>query len=43
MCGSSVADVLASARGSHARDIEPYRARFPARPLTVGELAALGR
>ena len=43
MCGPSVADVLASARGLRSGDIEPYRARFPARPLTVGELAVLGR
>jgi len=43
MCGSSVAEVLAGARGLHPREIEPYRTRFPARPLTVGELAGLGR
>jgi NADPH-dependent 2,4-dienoyl-CoA reductase/sulfur reductase-like enzyme len=43
MCGPAVADVLARARGLHARDVEPYRARFPARPLTVGELAGLQR
>jgi NADPH-dependent 2,4-dienoyl-CoA reductase/sulfur reductase-like enzyme len=43
MCGPAVADVLANARGLHSRDIAPYRARFPARPLTVGELAALDR
>jgi len=41
MCGSSVAEVLASARGLHPREVEPYRTRFPARPLTVGELASL--
>jgi thioredoxin reductase/bacterioferritin-associated ferredoxin len=41
MCGPSVADVLASARGWHPREVEPYRTRFPARPLTVGELAGL--
>ncbi len=41
MCGPSAAEVLARARGVHAREIEPYRARFPARPLTVGELAGL--
>ena len=43
MCGASVADVLAAARGLHSRDVEPYRTRFPARPLTVGELAGLAR
>ena len=43
MCGPSAADVLASARGVHPRAVEPYRTRFPARPLTVGELASLDR
>jgi NADPH-dependent 2,4-dienoyl-CoA reductase/sulfur reductase-like enzyme len=41
MCGTAAAEVLASARGLHPREIEPYRTRFPARPLTVGELADL--
>jgi NADPH-dependent 2,4-dienoyl-CoA reductase/sulfur reductase-like enzyme len=41
MCGSTAGAVLAAARGLHPRDIEPYRARFPARPLTVGELAGV--
>jgi thioredoxin reductase/bacterioferritin-associated ferredoxin len=43
MCGPSAADVLAAARGVDGRTIEPYRTRFPARPLTVGELAGLER
>jgi NADPH-dependent 2,4-dienoyl-CoA reductase/sulfur reductase-like enzyme len=43
MCGTSVAEVLAGARGVHPREVEPYRTRFPARPLTVGELADLDR
>ena len=43
MCGPSVAAILAEARGLHPRQVEPYRTRFPARPLTVGELAALDR
>jgi NADPH-dependent 2,4-dienoyl-CoA reductase/sulfur reductase-like enzyme len=41
MCGPSVSAVFAAARGLRPRDIEPYRTRFPARPLTVGELAEL--
>ena len=41
MCGPSVAAVLANARGVPVSEIEPYRTRFPARPLTVGELAGL--
>jgi NADPH-dependent 2,4-dienoyl-CoA reductase/sulfur reductase-like enzyme len=43
MCGTSVAEVFAAARGLHPREVEPYRTRFPARPLTVGELAGLER
>jgi NADPH-dependent 2,4-dienoyl-CoA reductase/sulfur reductase-like enzyme len=41
MCGTAAADVLARAVGVHPRAVEPYRTRFPARPLTVGELAGL--
>jgi bacterioferritin-associated ferredoxin len=43
MCGTSAAEVFAEARGLHPREVEPYRTRFPSRPLTVGELAALDR
>jgi hypothetical protein len=41
MCGPVVAAVIAAARGVAPRDIEPYRLRFPTKPLTLGELAAL--
>jgi len=41
MCGPSAAQVLATTRGLHPREVEPYRTRFPARPLTVGELVGL--
>ena len=41
MCGATAAEVLARARGVHAREIEPLHTRFPARPLTVGQLAEL--
>ena len=41
MCGPTVAAVLAEARGCPLRGIEPYRLRFPARPVTVGQLSAL--
>ncbi len=41
MCGLAAAEILADARGVPAKAIEPFRARFPARPLTVGELAGL--
>lgn len=41
MCGATAAEVLARARGVHTREIEPLHTRFPARPLTVGQLAEL--
>jgi NADPH-dependent 2,4-dienoyl-CoA reductase/sulfur reductase-like enzyme len=41
MCGSTAAEVLAAARGVPAAAIEPYRTRFPTKPVTVGELAAM--
>jgi NADPH-dependent 2,4-dienoyl-CoA reductase/sulfur reductase-like enzyme len=40
MCGVAVAEVLAAARNVPVRDIEPYRTRFPTKPVTVGEVAA---
>lgn len=41
MCGSTAAEVLAAARGVPVAAIEPYRTRFPTKPVTVGELAAM--
>ena len=41
MCGATAAEVLAAARGVPVASIEPYRTRFPTKPVTVGELAAL--
>jgi NADPH-dependent 2,4-dienoyl-CoA reductase/sulfur reductase-like enzyme len=41
LCASTVAAVIAAARGVAVRDVEPYRLRFPTKPLTLGELAAL--
>ncbi len=41
MCGATAAEVMAEARGVPVEQIEPYRTRFPTRPLTLGELAAL--
>ena len=43
MCGPSAAEVFAGARDLHPREVEPYRTRFPARPVTVGELATMSR
>ena len=41
MCGATAAEVLAAARGVPVATIEPYRTRFPTKPVTVGELAAM--
>jgi NADPH-dependent 2,4-dienoyl-CoA reductase/sulfur reductase-like enzyme len=41
MCGTTAAEVVAAARGVPVAQIEPYRTRFPTKPLTLGELAAL--
>jgi NADPH-dependent 2,4-dienoyl-CoA reductase/sulfur reductase-like enzyme len=41
MCGATAAEVLAAARGVPVAAIEPYRTRFPTKPVTVGELAAM--
>ena len=41
MCGATAAEVVAAARNVPVSDIEPYRLRFPTKPLTLGELAAL--
>jgi NADPH-dependent 2,4-dienoyl-CoA reductase/sulfur reductase-like enzyme len=41
MCGPAVAAVIAAARGVAVQEVEPYRLRFPTKPLTLGELAAL--
>jgi len=41
MCGLTVVDLIADARGVHPRDVGYYRLRFPIKPLTLGELATL--
>ncbi len=41
MCGATAAEVLAAARGVPVAAIDPYRTRFPTKPVTVGELAAM--
>jgi hypothetical protein len=33
--------VMAQARNVPVAEVEPYRLRFPTKPLTLGELAAL--
>jgi NADPH-dependent 2,4-dienoyl-CoA reductase/sulfur reductase-like enzyme len=41
MCGLTVAEVIADALGKPMAEIGTARIRFPIKPLTVGELAAL--
>lgn len=41
MCGATVCEVIADARGVPVETVEPYRLRFPTKPLTLGELASL--
>jgi len=41
MCGPTVCEVIAAARGVPVETVDPYRLRFPTKPLTLGELAAL--
>jgi NADPH-dependent 2,4-dienoyl-CoA reductase/sulfur reductase-like enzyme len=43
MCGATAAEVMAAARGVPVEQVEPYRTRFPTKPLTLGELAALNQ
>ncbi len=40
-CGLTVAEVIADELGAHPKDVGYYRLRFPTKPLTLGELAAL--
>ena len=41
MCAATAIEVMAQARGVPIEQIEPLRTRFPTKPLTLGELAAL--
>jgi len=41
MCGLSVTEVIADARGKTAEEIGYYRLRPPIKPVTLGELAAM--
>jgi NADPH-dependent 2,4-dienoyl-CoA reductase/sulfur reductase-like enzyme len=43
VCGPAVHAVLAAARGVDPATVDPFRTRFPTKPLTLGELAALAR
>lgn len=41
MCSTTVAQLLAAERGLAVQQIEPYRTRFPTKPVSVGQLAAM--
>ena len=41
LCGPTVVDLIAAARDVPPRDVGYYRLRFPVKPLTLGELAAM--
>ncbi len=41
VCGPAVQGAIAAARGVSGAEVEPFRTRFPTKPLTLGELAAL--
>lgn len=41
MCGATAIEVMAQARGVPTEQVEPLRTRFPTKPVTLGELAAL--
>ncbi|MGG5818031.1 FAD-dependent oxidoreductase [Falsiroseomonas sp. HW251] len=43
VCGPAVHAVIAAARGVDPAEVEPFRTRFPTKPLTLGELAALSQ
>ena len=41
LCGLTVTEIIADARGVAPRRVGYYRMRFPAKPLTLGELASM--
>jgi NADPH-dependent 2,4-dienoyl-CoA reductase/sulfur reductase-like enzyme len=43
VCGPAVHAVIAAARGVDPAEVDPFRTRFPTKPLTLGELAALAK
>ena len=42
LCGPTVAGLIAAARGVAPEEVGSYRVRPPIKPVTLGELAALG-
>ena len=43
MCGLTVTELIAKERGVSPAETGYYRLRFPIKPITLGELAALPR
>jgi NAD(P)H-nitrite reductase large subunit len=43
VCGPAVHAVIAAARGVDPAQVDPFRTRFPTKPLTLGQLAALAK
>jgi NADPH-dependent 2,4-dienoyl-CoA reductase/sulfur reductase-like enzyme len=43
VCGPAVHAVIAAARGADPAQVDPFRTRFPTKPVTLGELAALAQ
>ena len=41
MCGLTVSELVAKARGETVEDVGYYRIRPPIKPVTLGELAAM--
>ena len=41
LCGLTVTEIIADARGLAPRSVGYFRMRFPAKPLTLGELASM--
>ena len=41
MCGLTVAELIAEARGETVEDVGYYRIRPPIKPVTLGELASM--
>jgi hypothetical protein len=41
LCGLTVTELIAEQRGAAPQDVGYYRLRPPAKPISVGELAAL--
>jgi len=40
-CGLTVTELIARATGRSPADVGHYRVRFPAKPITLGELASM--